>query len=379
MTSTIENRYNPIDVSAPGETLLETLETIGMSQVELAKRMGRPVKTINEIIQKKTAITAETALQLEQVLHIPASFWLKREQRYRESLAHLAEEHRLKQWVWWLKDIPIQTMMRQGWIPTRTERTQQVLEALKFFSVASPEVWRAIWESKLAAYRKTSVLRRNFGAVAAWLGQGELEAQKIECRPYDARTFHDTLLQIRALTAEPANFSQIELAHLCAKAGVAVVFVQELSNTGIWGSTQWLTSVKALIQLSQRYTTLDQLWLAFFHEAGHILRHGKRELFLEMNEKVRVEEENEAHTLASNILIPPTQWRQFITRGSYRTQADIKEFARNIGIAPGIIVGRLQQEKLLPYDHFNELKHYLTWGNEESNDVVIDQANYGFA
>lgn len=81
----MQNAYRPDFVSPPGETLLETLETIGMSQAELAKRMGHPIKTINEIIQKKAAITAETALQLEQVLHIPASFWLKREQQYRES------------------------------------------------------------------------------------------------------------------------------------------------------------------------------------------------------------------------------------------------------------------------------------------------------
>jgi len=67
-----------------------------MSEVELATHMGCPVKTINEIIQRKAPITAETALQLEQVLHIPASFWLKREQHYREFPARLAEEQRLK-------------------------------------------------------------------------------------------------------------------------------------------------------------------------------------------------------------------------------------------------------------------------------------------
>ncbi|HZO75848.1 MAG TPA: HigA family addiction module antitoxin [Ktedonobacteraceae bacterium] len=87
MTSRLQNEYQPDLVSSPGETLLEALETIGMSQAELARRMGRPVKTINEIVQGEAAITAETALQLEQVLHIPASFWLKREQQYRESLA----------------------------------------------------------------------------------------------------------------------------------------------------------------------------------------------------------------------------------------------------------------------------------------------------
>jgi addiction module HigA family antidote len=58
----------------PGETLLEHLEAKGMSQAELAARTGRPLKTINEIIKGKAAITTDTALQLERVLGIPASF-----------------------------------------------------------------------------------------------------------------------------------------------------------------------------------------------------------------------------------------------------------------------------------------------------------------
>lgn len=99
MTDIVQNEYHPDTVSSPGETLSETLETIGMSQAQLAKCMGCPVKTINEIIQKKAAITAEIALQLEQVLHIPAPFWLKREQQYRDSLARLPQEQHLESWV----------------------------------------------------------------------------------------------------------------------------------------------------------------------------------------------------------------------------------------------------------------------------------------
>ncbi|HYU73772.1 MAG TPA: HigA family addiction module antitoxin [Ktedonobacteraceae bacterium] len=371
MANIAQNEYHPDDVSPPGETLLETLETIGMSQAELAKRMGRPVKTINEIIQKKAAITAETALQLEQVLRIPASFWLKREQHYRESLARLAEEQRLESWVEWLKEIPIRIMIRRGWIPACTGKSQQVLEALKFFGVASPEAWQAIWESKVIAYRKAAVLKSNFGAVATWLRQGELEAQKIECAPYNAEAFHDVLIRIRALTVEPVNFFQRELVYLCANAGVAVVFVQELPNTGICGSTQWLTPVKALVHLSLRYKTDDQLWFTFFHEAGHILRHGKRQIFLEMDQKDREEDEDEANAFASNILINRTQWQRFIAHDSYRTKVGIKEFARQIGIAPGIVVGRLQHENLLPYGHCNELKRYLEWNIEEVHDAII--------
>jgi HTH-type transcriptional regulator / antitoxin HigA len=361
MASILQNEYHPDSVSSPGETLLETLETIGMSQVELAKRMGRPVKTINEIIQKKAAITAETALQLEQVLHIPASFWLKREQQYRESLARLVEVQRLISWVEWLKEIPAREMMSRGWIPLCANKPQQVFETLKFFGVASPEAWRNVWEHKIIEYRKSTALTSNFGSVAVWLRQGEIEAQQIVCAPYNVDAFRNALNYVRALTVEPVSFFQEELVRLCADAGVAVVFVQELPKTGICGATQWLTSTKALVQLSLRYKTDDHLWFTFFHEAGHILRHGKRQIFLEIDRKDKKEAEEEANTFASNILIDPIQWQRFIAHDSCRTKAGIKEFAQKIGIAPGIVVGRLQHEKRLPFDHCNELKRHLEW------------------
>jgi len=64
----------------PGEYLLEEIEARGLSQKELAKRMGRPLNAINEIINGKKAITVETALQLEEVMpEIPARFWLNLE------------------------------------------------------------------------------------------------------------------------------------------------------------------------------------------------------------------------------------------------------------------------------------------------------------
>lgn len=71
-------------VTPPGITILENISALSMTQPELAERMGRPLKTVNEIIKGKTALTPETALQLERVIGVPADFWLKREARYRE-------------------------------------------------------------------------------------------------------------------------------------------------------------------------------------------------------------------------------------------------------------------------------------------------------
>lgn len=363
MANILQNEYHPDSVSAPGETLSETLNALEMSQTELAKRMGRPIKTINEIIQGKAAITAETALQLEQVLHIPASFWLKREQHYREYLARLSKEQRLASWTEWLKEFPVQEIMQRGWLPFCHDKTQQVLEVLKFFGVASPDAWEAVWKYQEVNFRK-STTTKHFGAVTMWLRQGEIKAQEVETRPYNAETFHKALDNIRALTVKPVSFWQEEVVRLCAEAGVAVVFVQELPNTGICGAAQWLTSTKALVQLSLRYKTDDQLWFTFFHEAGHILLHSKRHVFLDLkiDPESSEETENQANTFAANTLVNPIQWRQFIAGRSFRTKVGIRAFAQRVGLAPGIIVGRLQHEKLLSFAHCNDLKHRLEWG-----------------
>jgi addiction module HigA family antidote len=91
-----QTKYKPNFVSPPGETLQELLEQFNLSQADLAERTGRPKKTINEIIQGKSAITPETALQFQRVLKTPAHFWLVREAKYRAWLAEQDDDHRLK-------------------------------------------------------------------------------------------------------------------------------------------------------------------------------------------------------------------------------------------------------------------------------------------
>lgn len=81
------NQYDPDYVSPPGETLQETLQTLGMSQASLADRIGRSLKMINEIIKGKAPITPKMALELERVVGVPATFWNNRERYFREFVA----------------------------------------------------------------------------------------------------------------------------------------------------------------------------------------------------------------------------------------------------------------------------------------------------
>ena len=60
----------------PGEYIQEELEERRMSQRELARQMGRPYQTINEIVNGKKSLTAETAIDLERVFGGNAETWM---------------------------------------------------------------------------------------------------------------------------------------------------------------------------------------------------------------------------------------------------------------------------------------------------------------
>ncbi len=66
----------------PGEHLAEELEVRGMSQRELARRTGRPIQAINEIVRGRKRVTADTALDLAEVLGVAASIWVNLQARY---------------------------------------------------------------------------------------------------------------------------------------------------------------------------------------------------------------------------------------------------------------------------------------------------------
>src|SRR5258708_18977913 len=109
-------RYEPDYAVPPGETLVETLDAVGMTQAELSARTGRPLKTINEIVKGKAAITPETALQFEKVLRIPASFWNALEANYQQALARSDDKQKLKKFTPWLDELPIKELIERDWL-----------------------------------------------------------------------------------------------------------------------------------------------------------------------------------------------------------------------------------------------------------------------
>ncbi|MDO8737225.1 MAG: HigA family addiction module antitoxin [Thermoleophilia bacterium] len=80
-------------VPPPGRTIRKELAARGWTQRYLAEQMGRPEQKISEIISGKKRVTEGTALELEEVFGIDASFWLSLEGNYR---LHVAREARMR-------------------------------------------------------------------------------------------------------------------------------------------------------------------------------------------------------------------------------------------------------------------------------------------
>ena len=353
--------YQPDYAVPPGATLRETIDHYGISQAELAERTGRPKKTINEIIQGKAAITPETALQFERVLKVPDSFWNNLERNYQQALARHREKEELQGHWNWLGKIPWREMAKRGWIKQRGDSVDQLKEVLSFFAVATPQAWESLWTSPQASFRRSPVFQANPWAVSAWLRRGEIEAQRVDCDPYQKDKFKSTLQTIRNLTVHSPETFLPEMRKQCAESGVAVVFVPELARSRVSGAARWLTPEKAFIALSLRHKSDDQFWFSFFHEAAHILLHGKREIFVDDgNQEGKGMKEAEADRFAADFLIPADELRTAQNIGRL-TKGSIESIALRLGIAPGIIVGRLQHDQHIPFDRFNHLKRRLDW------------------
>jgi addiction module HigA family antidote len=347
--------YKPDYAVPPGATLFETIQAKGMSQAELAQRTGRPLKTINEIIKGKAAITAETALQLERVLGVPASFWNNLERNYREALAAIKERKALESAEKWAEKFPLKELAKRRLIPDARDKTQRLRALFGFFGVSGPAAWERMWTSTSVAYRRSPAYRTSPWATAAWLRIGELAAQKEKLPAFDKVAFKQTLMRLRALTLSDPDELRTRLVEECKKCGVAVVFVKELPGTCIHGAVRW-TGDAPVIQLSCRYKVEDLFWFTFFHEAGHVLLHGKREVFLEDDERDGEErKEKEANSFATNLLIPDSNWGRFQQAGDFSERA-VCSFAAQVRISPGIVVGRMQHEEIILYSQLNHLK-----------------------
>jgi HTH-type transcriptional regulator/antitoxin HigA len=339
----------------PGETLRELLDEKGLTQRELARRADLSPKHVNRLLHGLVPLSADVAERLERVTGTHARIWNRLEANYQSDLQRLRTRRDLAEYAPWLVDMPVKALLERGILPKEpADKASRVEQMLSFFGVASVDAWEEVYAGVACSFRQSKAYDAKPGAVAAWLRLGEIAAQDVRCQPFDPTGLRAVLPELRALTSESPDVFSSKMRDICSAQGVAVVFIEEITGARTSGATRWITPVKALIQLSLRYRTDDHLWFTFFHEIAHVLLHGKTDVWIEGGSSDNDDpKEAEADRFSREVLIPPKASSEL---AALKSDAAVRQFAAKVGVAPGIVVGRLQHDGYWAHSRGHQLK-----------------------
>ncbi len=337
----------------PGETIKELLESRNITQLDLSLKTGINKKTINEIINGKAPISISTAQKLEYVFNIPASFWNNLERNYRETLERKKDFDSILEEEKYLEKIPYLEMSKRGWdfITKTRDSFEKVKNLRKFFSVASLNFDTDL--KRKMAFRKSTNNNFSFESLYCWIRYGEIQANKEDCEKFDLEKLKLYVPEIKKLANKSFLEQYDKIKKILNKCGIVLIFEPHLPNTYINGVTYKLNGEKGIIMISDRGKKDDILWFTLFHEIGHLLKHGKKEIFIDMENGENSLIETEADNFAKNSLIPCAEYQTF--KKSLINEKNIIEFSKKINVTPGIVVGRLQKDGIIGWNQFNNL------------------------
>ncbi|MGI8601819.1 MAG: HigA family addiction module antitoxin [Verrucomicrobiales bacterium] len=354
--------FQPDYAVAPGATLEETMEALGLTQRDFARRLGLTVQSLNRIFKGEQPITSETAVKLERVTGTAAAFWNNLESQYRQQLQKAEVVAPDSKVVAWVQQFDYPRMASLGWVTATRKIDEKIEHLLAFFGVAGVAEWEATHLSTLnqGAYRRAAAVKEHRPETTAWIQRGMTIARGLAPVKYDAARFKEAVEKARALATEPPLAVARQLEDLYREAGVALVFIDTLPGMGVHAFTRWNKGQNtAVIVHGLRHKTNDLFWFDLFHESAHILLHGRSHEFLEYDGSASPREV-EANNWAGRLLIPDRDWQRFIASTTSYSATAIRAFAEGLKLHPASVVGRLQKEKRLRPDRHVTLKLFLT-------------------
>jgi addiction module HigA family antidote len=289
----------------PGVTLSEKLKEMGMSVKEFAVRTSKPEKTIFAIINGSSSITSDMAVAFEIVTRIPAHFWLNKQRSFDEYVARTRREAIIEEAQEWASRFPFAKMAELGWVEPCENIGDKVQALFSFFQVSTVKAWQDYYcnqQLKVAFSISLNGVKDPY-AISAWLRQGERQAEGMSVGPFSAKQLKSAIPEMKAIMTNEATDFAAKLQNLCGTLGIKLIFTPCLPKAPIKGSTRWINGTPC-IQLSDCNERQDLFWFTFFHEVGHILLHGKKDVFLENIENASTEDrkEKEADEFAEKIL-----------------------------------------------------------------------------
>jgi HTH-type transcriptional regulator/antitoxin HigA len=345
--------FSPDRVSPPGDTIIELMDEHGLSDEELSKKIGLSIQKGQQLLSGQVQLNEVLAVRLQEVFNISIDFWLKREDAYRKCLEHINNVN-----LEWLNSLPVRDMIDYGWIPRTSSRASKLRNCLDFFGISSVnDFTRKInTDAPLVAFRKSISLKTEPMADLVWITKAKALSTSYECLPWDKEKLKSLIPELRKATNETDMKTFIPyIRSLLGSAGVSFVVLPTPSGCRASGATCFFEPDRATLVVSFRYLTDDHFWFTLFHEIGHLILHDAVNVRLEGDVSLTEQEESEADTFATNVLIPEP-FREKLGKFGVKNWKEMIRVAKKIGVSRGIVLGYLQHIGNVPYSHLNKLK-----------------------
>lgn len=351
--------FNPAKLAVyyhPGEFLSETISEQGMSVKEFAIRTGKPEKTIHAIISGKSSITDDMALAFEKVTHVPAHFWMNKQHNYDAYRSRKRAEEKERNLIAWVKNFPYKEMVENGWIEPSIDALGKVTNLLRFFRIDSDEAWEDLYyNSKLkVSYRISLKNSKNPYALSAWLRYGEILAEKesVETDYSQVKLMQmlPTLLDI--IYSHPKDFAE-QVKKLLNHCGIKIVYIKHLPKATVSGCVRWIQDIPC-IMLTDRQKRYDIICFSLLHEIAHILKHGKKDVFIESEGLNIPQKEQEAEDFARQMLLPHRAIESIVGDGNF-SYSNIYRISIKYHVNPSVLVGALIHDNIISYKTHGKL------------------------
>lgn len=169
----------------------------------------------------------------------------------------------------------------------------------------------------------------------------QIQRKKPKYRPLNMSWLSE-LVKLSAFDDGPARAKD-----MLAEQGIILIIEPQIAGMRVDGAA-FLIDEHPVIGLTLRLDTVDNFWFTLMHEMGHVILHYRTGLasgFFDDFEHLEIDEmEEEANRFAQNMLIPDAVWSRSPARIA-KTAEPVERLAKQLGIAPAIVFGRLRMER----------------------------------
>ncbi len=343
----------------PGYYIADIIEDMEMSQAEFATRMGTTAKTLSCLLSGQANISNDLAKKLSVMLGTSVDVWLNLQTTYDQKLIEIQQAKDFDEQEEIVKLIDYKYFVNVVGLPVTKLIREKVANLCKYFKISDLRIM--LEPDFLVNYRTgiSNISEKNVINSRAWIQTAINFSQTIETESYDAEKLKSYLPELRSMTIQKPEIFLPRMREIFAKCGVAFVLLPHLKNSGVNGAVKWINDERVVLAINNRGLDADKFWFSLFHEIRHVLQRKIKTVFISYNEQEMIDAnyqlEEDANNFATNYLISPSAMRKF-SPSQYTSDDEIIEFAKSIGIHPGIVAGRLQHEKIIPPNRCSKLK-----------------------